>query len=344
MIKKIIYKIPFIKTIPYLKYIDDVIISNNFTNEYSYKKLNIFKKIPPILINAIRNNQSIEVIRDEIKYKYFSIRENLLMSKIMNYNSRYSIGGLFYEYTILQSIESNKTDLPSYLKNAFLNYINGDFRRPLIEITSKCKKNKIHAALVGPARSTFNICNLVDNHDHIIRLNYSYKNKGIDGTSGYKTTISYLSEEQSDYIIENEIELDNKVKYISKKHSYLDALMINNHSSYYGTLNLGTLAVLDFLNRYNSTISIFRMDLFLTPDRYKDYHPESFERLRTNGEMDKDKIKIEFRKNAIHHHPYLQFILLKTLHKQGYIVLDDKLSNILNASALSYLENLELIY
>ena len=260
---------------------------------------------------------------------------------------------------ILNSVEVDNNIQKFVFEYKFPKKILQNFLLSTVKVNINCKfyenkeffkiLNNKNIAIVGPAKTNSNDAYEIDNFDIIVRLNYRNVTGNIDKVNkGLKTDISYYNGVFSKYIIENnkckipkdllaacikdnnskrtqKIEKSNPKKIIKKIANY-------NTLTFYSSLNLLHLALLDLLENNVKSIKIFHSDLFLTKDRNRNFFPKTVKK--------KPLPNIVF----LDHDPMSQHEILQKLYKNKKITGDKKFDEVMKLDTFEYLKQLEDIY
>jgi len=219
------------------------------------------------------------------------------------------------------------------------------------------EKNKFYeildnksVAIVGPAKTDQKNAQEIDAFDTVVRLNYTHVGKNLDEFyKGFKTDISYFSGEQVDYLIEkkngqlpNDIKLAcikdnnmNRKKILEQFNPNKPIKRITNYNmfTFYSSLNILPLVLLDILEANVKRIKIFHSDMFLTKIRSPGYYPKEF----NLGQ------KIDL-KSFLDHDPMSQHEILKKLNSHKKITGDEKFDKVMKLDTYEYLKKLEETY
>ncbi len=211
-----------------------------------------------------------------------------------------------------------------------------------------------NVAIVGPAESNSNDAVEIDAFDIVVRFNYTFSGKNLDQfKKGLKTHISYFNGEQFKYLInkmEGKLPNDLNVACIKdnefKRKEQLEKInpnkvikKISNYNSltFYSSLNLLPIALLDILEANTKSIKIFHSDLFLTTNRSPNYYPSQFNR---DGNAN---IKV-MKESFLNHDPLMHHKFLKIIYKKNKIKGDKNFQKVMKMDTEEYLKNLEKLY
>lgn len=211
-------------------------------------------------------------------------------------------------------------------------------------------------AIVGPVNTKYNDGSEIDSYDLVLRFNHIGLNKILDiYKKGSRTDITYFNGDIANDIANKKLEkidiLHNQLKAVVVKFNSLNKLknlqLVNknliiketnnyNFLSFYSSLNMLPLTLLDLLESGVKKIKIFHSDLYLSK---KD--PNYLAYRNSNTE---DKIKERDLKSLIKHDPMSQHELLKKLYEHPKITGDENFDKIMRLNTYEYLEKLEDCY
>lgn len=209
--------------------------------------------------------------------------------------------------------------------------------------------NNKNVAIVGSAKTDSNDAYEIDNFDIIIRLNFRDITGNIDKfNKGLKTDISYYNGFFVNHINENKKgklpngllaacikdNNSNRGQKIEKTNSQIIIKKIANYNilTFYSSLNLLPLALLDLLEYNVKSIKIFHSDLFLTKDRRSNYLHNTVKK--------KGAPNINF----LDHDPMNQHEILQKLYQNKKIKGDIKFDEVMKLDTFEYLKKLEDTY
>lgn len=220
------------------------------------------------------------------------------------------------------------------------------------KIFTKLIEKKI-IALVGPALTQEKLGKEIDNHDTIIRFNYSGVINPESG--GSRSDISYhnginvknfLDSTYSNYI--------NEVKIITSRFNFTKTLKnltkIGKYRAYYDTssslifhrgANAVPKAILDILKYKPTGIKVFKSNFYMTNKPY--------ERLYSNRndtkDFESDRLSmVKFQEMSSAHDPILQLNLMRNLRDSGIIEVDNTCGSVLDMTNEEYMSRMEDIF
>lgn len=206
------------------------------------------------------------------------------------------------------------------------------------------------AALVGPTVPNAANANKIDNFGCVARINYTHTGKGCDGKyKGFKTTHAYFNGEQTRTLVKADVKPCDishaifKCRTFKKTRIRWPSVRIREMAdfdllAFHGTYNMVPLAILDLLSSGYGPVSVFNVDLMLSVDRETGYYPDDFKR------TERETLKRLFREGSAIHDPVTQFVLLKRLMIEKWLVPDDELKKVLNLNAAEYMCELQKGY
>ena len=212
-------------------------------------------------------------------------------------------------------------------------------------------KNKT-IALVGPSEGLAGDGKEIDNHDIVVRLNYSFSGKGTDlNTKGTRTDITYFMREHCEAFIAEQNGLvpeeikwavvkDNQHLKKIKAQDYQRLKILEGDSLRQHTFNASLTAIpcvlTDLLKYPVAGVKIFHCDLFLTVMRAPGYTPNSVAR-HTLWQQKRDI-------NKSFHDPATNFIFLQRLYENNRYKVDPPLGRVLKMNLDDYLREMQTIY
>lgn len=262
-------------------------------------------------------------------------------------------------------LQSEKNAL-SYLREALGDSDTNFLTKTNLNINSKQNKsfeqfiNNKNIVFVGPPPVNKKDGTMIDNSEIVIRANYRSKDSlGDPVYKGSRCDISYINLEQTNHILSNKIlhwpsdiswvvgkvlgNADNIIKklYLSKidiKNLNARCIQDINAGLFNGTLNLLPIIILD-LKRFNpKNIFVCHVDICLTKEKIGGYFPKNWKR------NSNDQIHLHTIKTFIGHDPIIQFTILKSFWKKGFIKGDQRFEEVISMMPEEYMKSLQDIY
>ena len=260
----------------------------------------------------------------------------------------------------------NEKDSLSYLREVLGDSDTGFSTKFNFNIKSKQNKNfqkfikNKEIVFVGPPPVSSKDGSMIDNSDLIVRANYRSKDSlGDPVYKGSKCDISYINLEQTNHILSNKFsEWPSDITWVVGKVSgnaeniikklKLNKIDIKNLNArsiqrldeglFNGTLNLLPIIVLDLKGFNPKSIFVYHVDICLTKEKLDGYFPKNWKR------NSNDQIHLHTIKTFIGHDPIVQFTILKTFWKKGFIKGDQRFEEVINMSTEKYMKSLQEIY
>lgn len=317
-------------------------------SHHSWLRLrNIFYLKSNFILGGICRKKSIDSLLKS-KFSFFVSKRERLGSKIDAILNNKNFEYYLEDNEIKKNI--NEKLLSKFITSVFYNINNNlNLNRDKNKFFNMLDNKSV--AIVGGAETDNNDGLEIDSYDLVCRLNHTDSNDNLNMIKkGSRTDITYVNGYTTDKLLENKTKISYKTKAVVIKYNNLEKIKktqnlfsnlivkeIDNYNflTFYSTLNLLPLALLDLLETKVRKIKIFHLDLYLSEK--KSYFPHLAPKMVSENK----KLMLN---SFVKHDPMFHHKFLKKLYEHPKIKSDANYQKVMKLSTQEYLEKLEDIY